>query len=124
MHLGTIRVFAKSSVLSKCTPFFVCELAVIRLGGLQISRSKHVNRWLTRTIPQAAGGQQEVTLLLRSLAGVSLGCVRQLRQTRLKRFDATNSLPKLQRHLRLATQLLPVGPPMHICFICITEPQK
>lgn len=44
-------------------------------------------------------------------------------QTKLKCFTTTNSLPKLQRPLRLATQLLPVGLLMHICFVCITEPQ-
>lgn len=52
------------------------------------------------------------------------GSVRQLRQTRLKRFDTTHSLLKLQRPLRLATQLLPAGPLIHMCYICITETQK
>lgn len=34
MHLGTIMVFEKSSVLSECPPLFVFKLAVIRLRGL------------------------------------------------------------------------------------------
>lgn len=45
-------------------------------------------------------------------------------QTRLKRFTTAKSPPKLQSPLSLATQLLLVGPLMHICFVCIAEPRK
>lgn len=33
MHLGTIRVFAKSSVLSKCTPFFCLQISCDQTQG-------------------------------------------------------------------------------------------
>lgn len=71
---------------------------------------------------QAAGGQGVELVLL--LTGASSGSVRQLCQARLKCFNTTNSLPKLQKPLWQATQLLPVGPTRHIGFICITVPQK
>lgn len=95
---------------------------MIRLGGLWICHLKHISCWVMRTIPRAAGGQGVELVLL--LTGVTSGSVWQLCQARLKCFDTTSSLPKLQRPLWQATQLLPVGPTRHISFICIPIPQK
>lgn len=71
---------------------------------------------------QAAGGQGVELVLL--LTGISSASVWQLGRARLKCFNTTNSLPKLQKPLWQATQLLPAGPTRHIGLICITIPQK
>ena len=63
-------------------------------------------------------------MILRLLAGVGLGSVRQLLQTTLKRFSTADPLPKLQRAGRPATQALLVGPPRaHLFYLHCRAPK-
>lgn len=108
---GSDQPVCKEQCIKQMHSLLACELAAIRRGGLRTHCSKRITWWVMRIIPQSAGGWRVVNVLLRLLAGVSPGSVRQLLQTTLKRFNTTNPLPRLQRPRRLATQTFSLGPP-------------